>query len=161
MMNQADDLFATLEGRFYRAVDPRYLASALDGSRQPGRYSAAHQPTLYLSSTPEGVEAAMKAHMQARAEQRQIVAVNVIAHHIFDLRDAHRRAIAGISLNDAIADWQGLVTKGQRPSSWDVRNRLVSLGAKGMIDPSRKSPALWHLVLFDWNTEGAPIVQRA
>ncbi|WP_368074223.1 hypothetical protein [Curtobacterium sp. SGAir0471] len=42
------------------------------------------------------------------------------------------------------------------PTSWLVRDRLVALGADGLIDPSRKRPGLWHLVLFRWNTADVP-----
>jgi hypothetical protein len=27
-----------------------------------------------------------------------------------------------------------------------------------LIDPSRKAPGLWHLVLFSWNQDNAPQV---
>jgi len=153
------NLFTVVEGVFYRAIDPIYRSSILSGSRRPGRYSTANQPTLYLSSSPEGVRAAMKAHAFERADQLQIAQLCVLAHHVFDLRDEHLRAVAGVSLDEAAAPWQNLVAEGKRPLSWDVRDRLVSLGAQGLIEPSRKAPHLWHLVLFEWNKNGAPEVQ--
>ncbi|QUS37430.1 RES family NAD+ phosphorylase [Falsirhodobacter algicola] len=160
MISKSTDLFSVVEGVFYRAVDPTYLGSSLSGSRRPGRYSNADQPTLYLSSSPEGVEAAMKAHAHERVEHLQLIQVSVRARHVFDLRDERLCTLAGVSLNDATAPWQDLVAEGKRPSSWDVRDRLISLGAKGLIDPSRKAPSLWHLVLFEWNKDGAPKVQQ-
>lgn len=54
--------YTRIEGVFYRAIDPAYRDFALSGSRTPGRYSRGDQPTLYLSSSPQGVEAAMQAH---------------------------------------------------------------------------------------------------
>ena len=66
---------------------------------------------------------------------------------------------AGIHLADAVAPWQEVVAAGETPRSWIVRDRLVGLGANGLIDPSRKSPGLWHLVLFRWNDAGAPTVR--
>lgn len=160
MTSKATDLLSVVEGVFYRAVDPTYVGSSLSGSRRPGRYSDADQPTLYLSSSPAGVEAAMKAHAHERAERLQLIQVSVLAPHIFDLRDERLCANAGVSLKDATAPWQDLVAKGKRPSSWDVRDRLIRLGAKGLIDPSRKALGLWHLVLFEWNKDGAPKVQQ-
>jgi RES domain-containing protein len=62
----------------------------------------------------------------------------------------------GIDLEDALAPWQAIVEAGGTPRSWTVRDRLIEVGANGLIDPSRKSPGLWHLVLFRWNVAGAP-----
>ena len=160
MVTGIPSIFApTVRGTFYRAIDPAFRDAALAGSRSPGRYSRADQPTLYLSSSVDGVEAAMIAHRGARAAAREIVEVEVEAPGIVDLRDAHALEAAGIHLADAVAPWQEVVAAGEVPRSWIVRDRLVGLGANGLIDPSRKSPGLWHLVLFRWNDAGAPSVR--
>lgn len=144
------DWRCTVTGRFYRAIDPAYRDQALAGSRLAGRYSAADQPTLYLSSSPEGVEAAMAAHDGARGELA-IVRFDVHATGIVDLRDAAARHAAGVAIADAVAPWQDTVAAGSPPPSWQVRRRLDEVGAQGLIDPSRTRPGLWHLVLFTWN----------
>lgn len=141
-----------VSGVFYRAVDPRFRDSVLAGSRAAGRYSSPDQPTLYLSSSPEGVEAAMIAHRDERTPSLETIEVQVDAERIFDLRDARARERAGIDLADALCPWKDILVSGQRPPSWDVRQQLESLGAQGLIDPSRKAPGLWHLVLFTWST---------
>ncbi len=92
----------------------------------------------------------MQAHRDARASLK-IINVSVVADKIFDLRNADALLAAGIDINDAIAPWQETVKAGGIPSSWQVRARLESLGMNGLIDPSRKAPGLWHLVLFSWN----------
>lgn len=140
-----------IDGIFYRAIDPAYREFALSGSRSPGRYSDSNQPTLYLSSSPEGVEAAMKSHSSNRSTHLVIVEVRVMANKIFDLRNTDAVLAAGIDLHDATAPWQEIVNNGGIPSSWNVRKQLESFGIKGLIDPSRKAPGLWHLVLFSWN----------
>lgn len=145
-------------GVFYRAVDGAYRASALDGSRLPGRYSAAGQPTLYLSASPEGVTAAMAAHGGARADLI-LLAFSVQADRIVDLRDPASLRASGVDLQDAVAPWQDVVAAGGVPRSWEVRRRLEDLGAEGLIDPSRTQPGLWHLVLFRWNTESSTRVE--
>ncbi|MGA0615877.1 RES family NAD+ phosphorylase [Paracoccus sp. KR1-242] len=160
MIADHDEMFRNVKGVFFRAVDANYLATGLSGSRRAGRYSRADQPTLYLSSSPEGVEAAMMAHGSDHDHQRQLIQVSVSAHRILDLRDERARFLAGVTLQDATAPWQELVAEGKRPPSWNVRDRLVRLGAKGLVDPSRKAPGLWHLVLFEWNTEGAAQVRQ-
>lgn len=145
-----------LRGTFHRAVDPRFREHALAGSRAAGRYSRPDQPTLYLSSSEEGVAAAMIAHQDLDAPPRQTVQVQVDAEGIVDLRDERALAALGVDLADAVAPWQQTVAAGGTPPSWAVRDRLEAAGANGLIDPSRKSPGLWHLVLFRWNEPGAP-----
>lgn len=148
-----------IRGTFYRAVDPDFREFALAGSRSEGRYSRAYEPTLYLSSSVDGVAAAMIAHRDARSSELEIVELDVHADGIVDLRDAVALTAADIDLADAVAPWQDVVAAGGTPPSWTVRHRLLEIGANGLIDPSRKSPGLWHLVLFRWNESGAPTVR--
>lgn len=88
---------------------------------------------------------------QCRVAHFQVIPISVSSDNIFDLRDEQACLAAGIDINDATADWQEVVAGGGKPSSWAVRERIIELGGVGLIDPSRKAPGLWHLVLFDWN----------
>lgn len=142
-------------GQFYRAVGEDHIGDALSGSIAAGRYSRPGQPTLYLSASPEGVEAAMVAH---GGRSRRIRKFAVQADSIFDLRDAAALDLVTRADGSPFGDWQQLVSAGQEPASWRTRDRVELLGAKGLIDPSRKAPGLWHLVLFEWNVPGAPTV---
>lgn len=148
-------LLCTVSGTFYRAVSAQYIQAAVSGSRAPGRWSRGDQPTLYLSASPEGVEAAMIAHRSARADQLTMVRVGVNAAGILDLRNPEAREAAGVRMEDATAPWQHLVAQKQPPPSWGVRRQIESVGACGLIDPSRKRPGLWHLVLFEWALGGS------
>jgi len=56
-VERTGDIWCRVSGLFHRAVNPAFQADALDGSRVAGRYSGPSQRTLYLSSSPEGVEA--------------------------------------------------------------------------------------------------------
>ncbi|WP_094770552.1 RES family NAD+ phosphorylase [Microbacterium gorillae] len=161
-MTSIDSTFApAIRGTFYRAIDPNFREFAIAGSRSVGRYSRAHEPTLYLSSSVDGVEAAMIAHKDTRSVALEIVEIEVEAAGIVDLRDANALEAVGIDLADAVAPWQDIAAAGGTPSSWAVRDRLLEVGANGLIDPSRKSPGLWHLVLFRWNEADAPTVRPA
>ncbi|MEE6280817.1 RES family NAD+ phosphorylase [Georgenia sunbinii] len=151
-------VFSRVAGEFFRAVDPAFRDAALMGSRGAGRYSPPGAPTLYLSSSPDGVAAAMLAHHDARSLDLEVVSFDVRAERILDLRDPDAAFRAGVDPADAAAPWQEVVARGGRPRSWQVRERLLSLGADGLIDPSRKRPGLWHLTLFAWNTPGAAVV---
>lgn len=148
-----------VRGTFFRAVDPRYASSALDGSRGAGRYNRADQPTLYLSSSREGVDAAMIAHRDSRTPDLEVLQIDVVASGIVDLRDPDALHRYGVDLAAAAAPWQEAASAGQVPSSWLVRDQLEAAGAHGLIDPSRQRPGLWHLVLFQWNDDG-PVTVR-
>lgn len=151
-----------LRGTFYRAIDPQFRGNAIAGSRSAGRYSRPNEPTLYLSSSPEGVEAAMIAHKDARSSSLEILRIEVEeATGIVDLRDSSVLAKIGIDIADAVAPWQAGAASGDTPRSWTVRDRIINAGANGLIDPSRRRPGLWHLVLFRWNEGGAPRVRVA
>ncbi|RPE85290.1 RES domain-containing protein [Curtobacterium sp. PhB137] len=112
-----------------------------------------------MSSSVDGVEAAMIAHKDARSAALEIIEIDVEASRIVDLRDVSALESAGIDLAKAVAPWQDIATAGGTPSSWTVRDHLLEAGANGLIDPSRKSPGLWHLVLFRWNESDAPTVR--
>lgn len=150
---------STVCGTFYRAINPQFRDLAIRGSRSAGRYSRANEPTLYLSSSVDGVEAAMIAHKKARPASLEILQLDVEASGIVDLRDAAALDAAGIDLADAVAPWQKVASSGGTPRSWRVRDQLLAVGANGLVDPSRKSPGLWHLVLFRWNEADAPVVR--
>lgn len=155
----ARKMMRTVRGTFYRAINPEFREFAIAGSRSPGRYSRPDEPTLYLSSSAEGVGAAMIAHKQARSAALEIIEIDVEASAIVDFRDPAALARVGVDLVDAIAPWQEVAASGGTPPSWTVRDRLVAAGANGLIDPSRQRPGLWHLVLFRWNEVDAPIVR--
>lgn len=150
--------FSSVRGTFYRATDPAYRHLALEGSRSAGRFSPRDTPTLYLSSSLEGVAAAMLAHTNSESPTREVLSFEVSAFRIADLRDRATMTAIGVDVEAAAAPWQDDVAAGRAPVSWGVRERLLELGAQGLIDPSRKRPGLWHLTLFVWNEPGAPSV---
>ena len=155
-----DPLACTVSGSFYRAVDPAHRAAALAGSRSAGRYSTSDLPTLYLSASRDGVAAAMIAHTGARSPTLDVLTVEVTADRIVDLRAHEALRSLGIDPADASSEWQGIVAAGGSPPSWRVRETLERRGAHGLIDPSRRRPDLWHLVLFRWNRPGTPSVRE-
>ena len=160
IVTQDDPVMRKVTGTFFRAVDPAYRDAALEGSRAAGRYSPPNVPTLYLSSSRDGVAAAMIAHSNERTPELEVLQFDVEADRIIDLRDHEALKSIGIDPADAAADWQKVVAGGGSPSSWKVRETLERVGASGLIDPSRKRPHLWHLTLFTWNVDGAPVVRE-
>ncbi|OMH24165.1 hypothetical protein BKD30_09770 [Tersicoccus phoenicis] len=151
----------TVQGTFFRAVDPAYRESALAGSRSATRYAPANMPTLYLSASRSGVAAALIKHGGDRAAELEVLTFTVTAQRIADLRDVAAMRRLGVDPKDAAGDWQRETAETGTARSWRVRRALERIGATGLIDPSCKAPGLWHLALFEWNVEGAPTVQLA
>ncbi|MBL4787484.1 MAG: RES family NAD+ phosphorylase [Cohaesibacteraceae bacterium] len=150
--------FVKVEGQFYRTIDVQYLDQVLDGSIAPGRYSSSSQKTLYMSASEQGVAAAMIAHSDGTTSARSLVKLDIVAENIFDLRDADACKAVGINSTDAAQPWQDVVARNEVPRPLLIANKLRDNGANGLIDPSRKAPGLWHLVLFNWNQDAWPIV---
>ena len=146
-------------GIFFRATSAERIDQALAGSRRAGRFSRSDQPTLYLSSSLDGVDAAMRAH-GGLGQSHVVVTVEVDSTDILDLRDAAAVRAAGLDTADAAALWQDSVSRGETPRSWRFRDAAEFRGARGLIDPSRQEPGLWHLVLFAWDTPGEAQVGR-
>ena len=124
----------------------------LDGTVLAGRYNRVGECALYMSSSPEGVAAAMARYGPAA---RTIVRLEVAAARLVDLRDATACAALGIDPSRAQEDWVAALDRGEEPASWPVADRARTIGADGLIDGSRRAPAAWHLVLFRWNAPGA------
>jgi len=150
-------LLAEVRGNFYREVDRDRANTALAGSHRPARYSRADQPTLYLSSSPSGVDAAMQAHRHGE-RPRIVLTFGLGAASVFDLREAEALAMVRREAGDPLGDWQRALAHSETPSSWRARDWIEASGAVGLIDPSRRAAGLWHLVLFRWNEAGAPTI---
>ncbi len=150
--------FLRITGPFYRAIYANAVDNVLHGSTQPGRFSTTAQKTLYLSASEQGVTAAMLAHTTADTPIRTTVRLKVDALNILDLRDAAACDQLGINPKDAALPWQNIVKHNKIPTSQILADQLRDLGAFGLIDPSRKAPGLWHLVLFRWNDTIGPQV---
>jgi RES domain-containing protein len=153
--------FVQVTGTFFRAVADWPKVDPIAGSIAEGRYSRADQKTLYVSSSAEGVLAAMEDHPLPDGETRSIWSLFVDAGRIADLRDDAVFQAIGMRREDALRPWRDRLAQGLEPSSWAVRSGLEQMGAEGLIDPSRKAPGLWHLVLFRWNGENAAKVRVA
>ena len=71
----------------------------------------------------------MIAHNDVQPEAVEIVAIDVEASGIVDLRNVSALQAVGIDLEDALALWQRTAEAGGTPRSWTVRRRLIEVGA--------------------------------
>lgn len=127
----------------------------LDGTERPGRYNRPGERTLYASGSRAGVRAAVARYGDA---PRALMRLEIAAERLLDLRDTADRAALGIAALAAVGDWQAALARGEEPPSWHIADQARAIGAAGLIDPSRRAPGEWHLVLFGWNRPGLPRV---
>lgn len=152
----AADGLCSLNGRVYRAVFEHDRAHVLAGSDRPGRFTPPGCRTLYTSTTAQGTLVALGPYMRTVDPPRTVVALDVQAQGICDLRDRAACAALGFDATLAAVPWHEAP-----PPSWTIVEMLIARGANGVIDPSRKRPDLFHLALFRWNEPGAPTVTLA
>lgn len=128
----------------------------LDGTVRAGRYNRPGERTLYMSASREGVAAAMVRYGPAA---RTLLALDVEADRLIDLRDGQACATYGIDAGRVKEDWIAALDRREEPASWPVAGRARAVGAAGLIDASSRAPWTWHLILFGWNRGGEPAVR--
>ena len=139
--------FVRVRGVCWRAVARGREGSALEGTAGAGRYNRPSERALYMSGSRAGVVAAVARY---GAVERVLVRVAVDADGLLDLRDKAACANFGIDPAQAAEDWVTARERGEEPPSWAVADQVRATGAAGLVDPSRRAPELWHLVLFRW-----------
>ena len=146
-----------LSGIFYRLKETARAGEILAPAHSPeGRFHHDGQKAIYLSETPEGCRVAMSYYARPGDPPQTMFALHLSGARILDLRDADQCARFGIDPGNANIRWQNQRAAGQIASTWAISDAARAAGADGMLNPSRSHPELTHLVLFRWNTPGAP-----
>ena len=154
----AGDGLVTVRGRVYRAVFAKDRDAVLAGSDRPGRFTPPGHRTLYTSATALGTRVALRPYTRPDDAERVVVALTVEADRICDLRDREACRALGFDAAEAALPWRDWLARGAEPPSWAIVRMLLSQGVRGVIDPSRGQPGLFHLALFAWNAPGCPRV---
>ncbi len=126
-----------------------------------GRSHYGRQRTMYLSETPEGCEIATKIYRRNDDPLRGIFPLLVNEARIVDLRDIEATEALGIDRTHRQANWQEIRKQGLPSPTWEISDRVRTLGLDGMLYESRSKPSLTHLILFRWNQTNAPNLERA
>lgn len=148
--------FAAYAGPCWRAVAAGAESVALVGTIRAGRYNRPGEHSLYMSGSPHAVAAAMARYGEA---PRTVLRLDVQADRLVDLRDEDACARLEVDTTGTKKDWIAALNAGVEPPSWRASDRARALGARGLIDRSRRLPGEWHLVLFRWNVEGGAVVR--
>ena len=148
-------MITALSGTFYRILFARDLPRLLHGAVTPeGRFHHGGERALYMSPSPEAASSAVATYLRPDDPPRILQALTVAKARILDLRSARVLAALGLDGSEASVLWQPQRAAGMPATSWRASDAARASGADGMIYTSRKDPARWHLVLFDWNQTG-------
>lgn len=158
---QQSDGETRVSGVFYRLVLRQHAARAFERrlSESSGRFHAPGQSALYMSPTAEWTQVALAPVIAKDGLARVVTTALVGSARVLDLRDEHHCTAAGVRRDDADAPWREPVDAGQPPPSWRLADKIRRKGFDGVIDPSKLLPGAWHLILFEWNIAGRPVVR--
>ncbi len=150
-------MLTKIEGEFVKitmAGHEDLMLKRGDPARPPARFNRLGQDALYLSPDEEAARVAIGGYVQAGDPPRLLQRYQVTACDLLDLRLPENAALYEL----AKQPWQPPFKAGDAPPSWSAADEIRKRGIKGLIDPSRRRPGLWHVTLFNWNEDGAPKV---
>ena len=122
--------------------------------RPAGRYNRKGEDALYLTLNEASARVAMKKYAADITFPIFLIHFQISNCSLVDLRLTANKDLKSKS----VKDWSQELKQGLEPSSWQVSDYLRRNGEIGLIDPSRKSPSVWHVTLFRWNEPDAPTV---
>ncbi len=126
-----------------------------DPMRPAARFNRQGQDALYLSPHEEAARVAIGQYVRLDDPARVLLRFEVSACELFDLRLPENADVYEAARQPWLAD----VAAGVTPASWEAADHIRAMGYKGLIDPSRRRPGLWHITLFEWNQQTAPSVE--
>jgi RES domain-containing protein len=151
-------MLTEISGNFVRIIYADEITLTLtrkDPLRPAARFNRTGQDALYLSPDEQSARVAIGEYVKSTDRPRLLLHFEISPCRLFDLRADKAAAIYAL----AAQPWQPAVARGDEPRSWQAADELRRAGHVGLIDPSRQSPGLWHITLFQWNVPGAPTVR--
>lgn len=147
--------FVEVSGCFVRIEAAEANGVALQKGRPdrpPARFNRRGQDALYLSPDAESAHVAIGGDVTCGDTSRVLVPYKLTSSKLVDLRSKNAAGVYDL----ARRPWRSALESGEDPPSWIAADIVRASGAVGLIDPSRRRPGLWHVILFRWNEPGAP-----
>ncbi len=145
-----------LTGFVYRAHNPRWAFAPDSGqgaASAGGRFNRAGMPALYTARRFETAWLEAQQAFPFKAQPMTLCAYEVDCEDILDLTNPATLAAHGITPADLACAWKDLSTRGIKPPSWEIAQRLVESGTAGIIVPSFAKGADatdGNVVFWDW-----------
>jgi RES domain-containing protein len=128
-----------LTGFVYRAHNPRWAFapdSGLGAASTGGRFNPVGMQALYTALRFETAWLEAQQAFPFKAQPMTLCAYEVACEDILDLTDPGSLAAHRITLVDLDCAWKDLSTRGIKPPSWEIAERLAAAGYAGVIVPS-------------------------
>ena len=145
-----------LAGSVYRAHNPRWAFapdSAQGAASAAGRFNPVGMPALYTALRFETAWLEAQQAFPFKAQAMTLCAYEVDCEDVLDLTDTATLAVHGIAPADLACPWKELSTRGIKPPSWEITERLFEAKTAGVIVPSFAKGAVAtdvNVVFWDW-----------
>jgi RES domain-containing protein len=145
-----------LTGFVYRAHNPRWAFAPDSGQGAAGtggRFNPVGMPALYTARRFETAWLEAQQAFPFKAQPMTLCAYEVDCEDILDLTDEATLAAHEIARDDLACAWKDFSTRGIKPASWSITERLVAAGIAGIIVPSFAKGAFAadiNVVFWDW-----------
>jgi RES domain-containing protein len=145
-----------LTGFVYRAHNPRWAFAPDSGQGAAsvgGRFNPVGMPALYTARRFETAWLEAQQAFPFKAQPMTLCAYEVECEDVLDLTDADILAAHGIAPAELACAWKDLSTRGIKPPSWAITERLAAAGTAGVVVPSFAKGAVEadvNVVFWDW-----------
>jgi RES domain-containing protein len=145
-----------LTGFVYRAHNPRWAFAPDSGqgaASAAGRFNPVGMPALYTALRFETAWLEAQQAFPFKAQPMTLCAYEVDCEDVLDLTDTATLAVHGITPADLACPWKDLSTRGIKPRSWEITERLFEAKTAGVIVPSFAKGAIAtdvNVVFWDW-----------
>nr|WP_294504853.1 RES domain-containing protein [uncultured Rhodopila sp.] len=148
-----------LTGFVYRAHNPRWAFApdaGLGAASTGGRFNLMGMPALYTSRRFETAWLEAQQGFPFKAQPMTVCAYEVDCEDVLDLTDPDTLEAQGHVPDDLACAWKDLATRGIKPPTWLLVERLIANGTAGIIVPSFAAgagAADINVVFWDWTPQ--------
>lgn len=151
-------------GKLVRVLAPKWATNPDSGdgaAHRGGRFNAAGQPALYLSY--DLVVAANEYGQDLPTRAGTFCHYDVSLSPVADLTSDTVLAALALTRGDLLASWKDELSRGLRPSTWAIADRLIAAGYVAALyesavpanrPPSRVPPGV-NIVVWQWSATTA------
>jgi RES domain-containing protein len=145
-----------LTGFVYRAHNPRWAFAPDSGqgaTATGGRFNPVGMPALYTALRFETAWLEAQQAFPFKAQPMTLCAYEVDCEDVLDLTDPATLAAHEIAPAELACPWKDLSTRGIKPPSWAITERLAAAGTAGVVVASFAKGAVEadiNVVFWKW-----------